>query len=59
MAIGLPTADPDIRMPPLLHQFGLVLFAYCIGVAAQVVTMTLVQVTGTRLPHSDESPPPQ
>ena len=31
VAIGLSTANPGIQMPPLLYQFGLALFVYCIG----------------------------
>ena len=34
VAIGLSTANPDIQMPPLIYQFGLALFVYCIGLAA-------------------------
>ena len=34
VAIGLSTANPGIQLPPLLYQFGLALFVYCIGLAA-------------------------
>ena len=34
VAIGLSTANPGIQMPPLLYQFGLALFVYCIGLSA-------------------------
>ncbi|WJZ05490.1 putative transporter [Corynebacterium freneyi] len=34
VAIGLSTANPGIQMPPLLYQFGLALFVYCIDFSA-------------------------
>lgn len=34
VAIGLSTANPEIQIPPLVYQFGLALFVYCIGLSA-------------------------
>lgn len=34
VAIGLSSANPEIQFPPLLYQFGLALFVYCIGLSA-------------------------